>query len=291
MKKFYLNKYKVLKESIQLQEDKSTELAHMVTENALKDYVETVSNVHKKKKKIVFVMQGVGIVLLCSILIWAKSMTGMAKVQEGIANEIIRFHVLANSDSDEDQALKLKVKNEVVRCMQQEMAHCSDKEEARRYIIENSDHIKEIAESVIAQEGYSYSVEVRLETTYFPIKTYGDLTFPEGEYEALRILIGDAEGKNWWCVMYPSLCMVNESYSIVPEESKDTLRTVLSTEEYDCISNLEDVTVSEEEAVMDYEVAEVVETVEESEVENSTTEEGGKIEYRSWIFDFITNIF
>ena len=94
------------------------------------------------------------------------------------------------------------------------------------------DALKEIAEKKIRQEGYDYPVTVSLGTTYFPVKEYGDMAFPAGDYEALRVQIGKSKGRNWWCVVYPSLCLVDGVYQTVPENSKDKLKQVLSTSEY-----------------------------------------------------------
>ena len=90
---------------------------------------------------------------------------------------------------------------------------------------------------VIRREGYAYPVTAGLTTAYFPEKTYGDCTFPPGEYEALQIKIGEAEGHNWWCVLYPSLCFVDDTHGVVTEEKKEELKNVLTEEEYDTITD------------------------------------------------------
>ena len=103
---------------------------------------------------------------------------------------------------------------------------------AGKTLVSASSLCKEIAEKKIRQEGYDYPVTVSLGTTYFPVKEYGDMAFPAGDYEALRVQIGESKGRNWWCVMYPSLCLVDGVYQTVPESSKDKLKQVLSTSEY-----------------------------------------------------------
>lgn len=155
-----------------------------------------------------------------------------ASVQEGIAEEIVRFHVIANSDLEEDQQLKLKIKDAVVESLSELLEDSETIEETRAIIKENLPLVIEIAQKKIAEEGYDYNVTAKLEKTYFPTKTYGDMTFPPGTYEALRVEIGKAEGKNWWCVMYPPLCFVDETYSVVPKESKSKLKHVLTEKEY-----------------------------------------------------------
>lgn len=183
------------------------------------------------------------IILVIELLPSNKSFADSNAIQEGIANEIIRFHVIANSDKEEDQQLKLKVKDKVVTSMRGILDDTKSKDEAREKILENMDIIKEIAEDVIKENGYEYSVKVSLSNSYFPTKVYGDMTFPPGVYEALKIEIGVAEGKNWWCVMFPPLCFVDATYSIVPDESKEQLRDILTMDEYNSIANEGKVTV------------------------------------------------
>lgn len=172
-------------------------------------------------------------VVLSFAVIWSLIEAIQANnVQEGIADKIIRFHVIANSDSKEDQELKLTVKNKVVAYMEQLLEEANGVVETRKIIIENMDKIEATARQALEEEGSVYPVRAELARCYFPVKTYGDITFPDGEYEALRITIGNAEGKNWWCVMYPKLCFVDSLYTVVPEESKRELKRVLTEEEY-----------------------------------------------------------
>ena len=139
-------------------------------------------------------------------------------VYEDIVNKIIRFHVIANSDSEEDQNLKLKVRDRVIEYVSDQLEECKDLNEARDFIIENKSTVEKIAEDVIKENGYSYNVTSMLSKENFPDKVYGDLVFPQGEYEAYRILIGNAEGQNWWCVMFPPLCFVDETKDAVDSD-------------------------------------------------------------------------
>ena len=144
--------------------------------------------------------------------------------QEHIASEIIRLHVIANSDTKEDQNLKILVKNEIVSYLREKMNGTESIEEAREIIQDNLSAIEEIAANKMAMEGYSYGVKASLTYCDFPIKQYGDLTFPAGRYEALRVQLGTSEGKNWWCVMYPSLCYVDETRQEITEENKEQFK-------------------------------------------------------------------
>ncbi|MBQ4530961.1 MAG: stage II sporulation protein R [Lachnospiraceae bacterium] len=157
--------------------------------------------------------------------------------QKGMAEEILRFHVIANSDSEEDQALKMKVKEEVVKYVST-LTACGEDLESTKYILSlYTEEIKETAEKVIREEGYTYEAKVELTESYFPIKTYGEAVFPAGVYDALKIQIGKAQGKNWWCVLYPNLCFVDSAYGVLEEEQKEMLQNVLTEEEYESIFN------------------------------------------------------
>lgn len=182
-------------------------------------------------KKIMKIMSGV---VIATALACVMGMQGEEyDMQQSIAGKIIRFHVIANSDSDEDQALKLKVKERVVESLEPVLAQTDSVDEARRLMKEHLDEIEETAHETLLEEGSSYPVCAELTNSHFPVKTYGEFTFPDGEYEALRVVIGEGEGKNWWCVMYPKLCFVDSLYTVVPEESKRELKTQLTDEEYE----------------------------------------------------------
>ena len=160
------------------------------------------------------------------------------RIQESIAQNIIRFHVRANSDSDSDQQLKLKVKNEVTVLLQPMLTNSDSVEQSRNIIAQHMQDIKDTALDTIHNEGYSYDVNVYFEKSYFPMKSYADVTFPPGEYEAFRIDIGDAYGRNWWCVLYPPLCFVDAVYGELPKESKEQLKNVLTDDEYNAITKI-----------------------------------------------------
>jgi stage II sporulation protein R len=157
------------------------------------------------------------------------------RLQEGIAKEIIRFHVIANSDSKEDQKLKLEIKEVVVKKLQGSLKSVKNINEARDIIDQELDNIEKIASEIAKEKGYTYKASAELTKCTFPIKKYGDMIFPPGEYETLRVKIGQSEGKNWWCVMFPTLCFIDGTYSVVPKESKEELKMVLTKEEYESL--------------------------------------------------------
>lgn len=157
------------------------------------------------------------------------------QIQQNIASQVIRLHVIANSDTAEDQALKLKVRDSIIQKLQQSLAESSSVQDARNNILSQIPDIRKMAQETIQSEGFSYPVKVTLGSQYFPVKDYGDLRFPEGNYEALCVRIGSASGHNWWCVLFPSLCFVDETRAVVPEESKEKLQDSLSEEEYEAL--------------------------------------------------------
>ncbi len=154
------------------------------------------------------------------------------EIQQGIAGEIFRLHVIANSDTQKDQELKLEVKNQVVDFLEETVGETHSAEETKEAVLTHLAQIEEEARDTVEEKGYDYPVQAVVEKTYFPEKTYGDCTFPAGEYEALVIRIGDAKGKNWWCVLYPSLCFLDDTYAVVTEEKKEELQKVLTREEF-----------------------------------------------------------
>lgn len=159
-----------------------------------------------------------------------------SEMQEELANEVFRFHVLANSDSEEDQALKMKVKEAIISYMEQELPESDSVETTKKWAHRNLDQIEEVAAKIIAEEGYEYLVKAEVTTCDFPDKTYGDITFPAGEYEALRVEIGEAQGQNWWCVLYPNLCFIDAVHAVVPDEGKEDLKEVLEDDTYEMVT-------------------------------------------------------
>lgn len=185
-----------------------------------------------------------GIFLLALLI--ASLVTGMVsrqlrvqaekETQEHLAQEVLRFHILANSDSDEDQALKMTVKEEVLGYLEGAMPEDMDVAETTDWMRRHTDELENLSREIVQQEGYDYPVSAAVTTCWFPEKTYGDLTFPAGNYEALRIEIGVAKGHNWWCVLYPNLCFLDAVNAVVPKEGKQELKNVLSEEEYSQIT-------------------------------------------------------
>ena len=158
-------------------------------------------------------------------------------ISTDIASSVFRLHVIANSDSKEDQDLKYKVRDNLLKYMNKICKDCTSKEDAISLVEKNKDIFKQIALDTIRNEGFSYDVNINIGNFEFPTKNYGDISLPAGLYDALRVEIGEAKGQNWWCVMFPPLCFVDISSGVVPEESKEVLQDNLTEEEFALISD------------------------------------------------------
>ena len=157
-------------------------------------------------------------------------------VSSNIESSVFRLHVIANSDSKEDQDLKYIVRDNILTYINEISKNASTKEEVIEIARNNIDTIKQIAQETVYENGYNYSVNIKIGNFAFPTKQYGDISLPAGFYDALRVEIGSASGQNWWCVMFPPLCFVDISSGVVPEESKEVLQENLSYEEYNLLS-------------------------------------------------------
>ena len=192
----------------------------------------------KLLKKIILV----AILLLVFVLISAFSY--VYAVSENISNSVFRLHVIANSDSVEDQNLKYVVRDNLIKYMNSLCKNITTKEEAMQIAQEHKQDFYNIARETIIENGYDYDVSIEIGNSYFPTKYYGDISLPAGYYDALKVKIGSASGQNWWCVMFPPLCFVDMSTGIVPNESKETIKQNLPKEEYALISDTSNDTIS-----------------------------------------------
>lgn len=177
------------------------------------------------------------LIFLLAIFILYCAVSYVNAVSSDLQNSVFRLHVIANSDSVEDQNLKYSVRDSILEYMNTFLSSTSSKEESIKLVSENIDSIKQIARKTIIDNGYDYDVNVEVGNFQFPTKTYGDIHFPAGYYDALKVKIGKSEGKNWWCVMFPPLCFVDVTSGIVPEESKEILEESLLEDEYKLISS------------------------------------------------------
>ena len=157
------------------------------------------------------------------------------RVAEALAPQVLRFHVLANSDSEADQNVKKQVRDAVGAYIEPYLLECENIEETRATVNDHMDEIIAVSKETLAANGFTYGASAELTHTDFPEKTYGDYTFPEGNYEALEITLGDGAGHNWWCVLYPNMCFRGSVYEVVEDEAKENLKEVLTPDEYESI--------------------------------------------------------
>lgn len=176
------------------------------------------------------------LLLLLFIYTFICALSYVSAVSTDIQDSVFRLHVIANSDSAEDQNLKYIVRDKILEYINSISSNESSKEDVINLAKENINEIQKIAENTINENGYNYLVKLNIGNFAFPTKTYGDISFPAGFYDALKIEIGEAKGQNWWCVMFPPLCFVDVTSGIVPEESKEVIKENLSEEEYNLLS-------------------------------------------------------
>lgn len=185
--------------------------------------------------------------IICIIIIIGFILTFFSEIsiatevndQESIAGKIIRFHVIANSDEQKDQDLKLQVKNKVLSKLYPILQKSGSINQSRNILIKESNNIKKQAEAVIKENGFNYSVKVMLSYENFPIKSYGNITLPQGKYEAFRIIIGNGKGKNWWCVMFPPLCFIDITKGQISiEKTEEVMKGVLTDKEFKAVDSI-----------------------------------------------------
>lgn len=186
----------------------------------------------KQKKDLVL---SVSCLLLAFLLTMAWSRQHDESLAARIAPEILRFHVLANSNSQEDQELKLMVRTMLLNTIYDSLGENASLEETKEYIYNNGKELELKAEQYMKTLGYNYPAHIEITNCYFPTKNYGDMVFPCGYYEAARMTIGSGQGRNWWCVLYPPLCFVDSAYAVVPDESKEKLEESIGEEDYQAL--------------------------------------------------------
>ena len=168
--------------------------------------------------------------LICSFVISClMSMTGFCSVCENLQEDIFRLHIIANSDSAQDQELKLKVRDGILEYTSKLFGNCKSRDEAMISAQNNLEDIKKFSQELIYKYGYDYKVDAYITEMNFDTRIYDDFTLPAGKYNALRIVIGNGNGHNWWCMLYPALC--------IPSAQENKPELSLDENEIDVISN------------------------------------------------------
>ena len=167
-----------------------------------------------------------GIILI--IMVTLAGINVLADKDKALSASVLRLHVIANSDDPHDQALKLEIKDCIVKSLRNEFTNIEDAQKAQELAIKNIPQIKKAAEKVVKEQGYDYPIQVYVGEYEFPTKAYGNVIFPQGQYQAVKVVIGNGEGKNWWCVLFPPLCMVSSTDKGLsldtPEEAQVSLK-------------------------------------------------------------------
>lgn len=247
----------------------------------MKDIIYNLHNKKKNnlyKKRYVLVYSLLLIIAALSILVLSNlEKQDAKKIQKGIASEVVRFHVIAHSDSKVDQELKLIIKDKLTKELEPLLKDVDSVKEARIILSENMAYIENLSRKIIASKNFNYSAKASLEYDYFPLKVYGDIALPPGKYEAVRIELGDAKGENWWCLVFPPLCFIDSTYSVVPDSSKEQLQKVLTKDEYEEILIDEDIDSQLEE--------------EKGQEETEQDSENVKIKFKFKFLPFLNDLF
>ena len=176
------------------------------------------------------------ITLLLLIYILFYSFSYANNIMSDLSNSVFRLHVIANSNSREDQNLKYLVRDGLIEYMNTFSSQINSKEEAISIANQHIDDFYDIAKKVVQENGFSYDIKISIGNFPFPTKNYGDISLPAGFYDALKVEIGEAKGQNWWCVMFPPLCFIDVSSGVVPDESKEVLKDSMDEEEFALVS-------------------------------------------------------
>lgn len=183
------------------------------------------------------VLTGVVVLLFMLGLISILPIHGEAKIYD----TVVRLHVLANSDSEQDQALKLQVRDEVLRVTGPMLKDCKSRDEAVAVLQEHGDEIRDAAQAVVKAQGYDYPVSILLGEEQYPTRNYENCCFPGGTYVSMRVCIGEAEGQNWWCVLFPPLCLGAASAQDGDSNEDAFISVGLTGEQYKVITETDNV--------------------------------------------------
>lgn len=195
---------------------------------------------YRKNKNTGRILRIVSIALRAAIFVLALCIAYGSLASKRIADNIIRLHIIANSDNEADQDLKLKVRDAVIAHMHDKYPGGASLDEALKYVQNNLAEIRRIAENVVRDNGSDLKVAVKFGEFPFPTRAYENITLPAGVYKSVRIELGDARGQNWWCVMFPPLCIADENILQMSEESREQLKATVGEEGYRLITDAGD---------------------------------------------------
>ncbi|MBM7557553.1 stage II sporulation protein R [Halanaerobacter jeridensis] len=162
------------------------------------------------------VILGVSIILI-SLIVFANKFIFVQELSKIKDEDLLRLHVVANSNSPADQLLKRKVRNEIINAGNKIFSGLSNPERAKEIVNNNLDYLSKVVKQKISEEGYDYKIQLKVGNYNFPTRSYNNLTLDAGEYQALRVEIGSGQGANWWCVLFPPLCFVDSVDKMPPQ--------------------------------------------------------------------------
>ena len=173
------------------------------------------------------------ICLLIGIPLWLAGLPlSDGKLAERLGSQVLRFHVIADSNRDFDQELKLSVRSFLLGRIYEEVGEGGSKEDIVSFLETDGSALMEETGRFIQSQGGDYDARLEIGKSYFPTKVYGDMVFPAGNYDAVKVVLGHGKGRNWWCVLYPSLCFISDTQAVVPDSSKDQLKSMVAEEDY-----------------------------------------------------------
>ena len=188
-----------------------------------------LKHICKTEKRMLLCAVGVGIALMFSVAV-VQAIAYAETTQADIANEVVRLHILANSDNEADQAVKLLVRDGLLPHFSALLADADGKADAYAVLAGELKNIEVEATAILHANGFGYGARASLSRVYFPTRHYGDIALPAGEYDALRIELGTGGGQNWWCMLFPPLCYVDITQTEVSPALKEELDALLTTE-------------------------------------------------------------
>ncbi len=182
------------------------------------------------RKKTIFTL-----IILFTVYFLFHSFSYSKSISDELQENIFRLHVIANSNSENDQNLKLYVRDNIVHYLEQ--YHFKNKGDLISFLYNNKSQIEKIVSQCISEKNYSYDFSIEIGNSYFPKKDYGNISLPSGYYDGLKIKIGEAKGKNWWCVLFPPMCLIDSATCEFTSSSEDTLENSLSNETFSLVSS------------------------------------------------------
>lgn len=186
------------------------------------------------------ILLGLSLILLAFLLCLVHLNDRDQNLARRISEKVLRFHVIADSNRKEDQSLKLEVRSFLLNKIADDLAENQNSESASKeqivsYVNLHKEQLELAASEFIRSRGFSYDAQVQVGVSHFPTKVYGDMLFPAGDYDSVRVILGKGKGRNWWCVLYPSLCFVSDTAAVVPDSSKKELAGLLAEEDYESL--------------------------------------------------------